>query len=122
MSLPLILSLAGIQFVIQYVAWDIFKDSTKSLLDRINKMFNKQVADKAGSIIIIAENIGISLLVLAFTAAGTIAGITNLFASAILGVVMFWQMGKLSMPVSVCELIDKIKMSLKGDEMYAAYN
>ena len=111
MSIGLLITLTGVQFVIQATFWELIKDPTMAFIKSLDRHFSEQTQRKAGSIILIAENIGISLLVLAFTSVGVIAGITNLFASALLGLFMYHSLHGINKE----PLIDRIMKVVKGE-------
>lgn len=112
MSIGLILTLTGVQFVVQTTLWGLVEDYTMSFIKSLDKHFSEQTQRKVGSIILIAENIGISLLVLAFTSVGVIAGITNLFASALLGILMYRSLKGINKE----PLINRIMKVVKGEQ------
>ena len=95
------LALFLIQLVIQVVLYNslkcfLFEYVIKYILKAIyytTKDINKMT--KAYGIILLFENIGISIIVSWFTSAGLYAGITNLGASCILGLYMMYDVNKL---------------------------
>ena len=85
----LFLGLLAVQFIIQLIAYK----QIKKILDKlINLRVKKHVKHESFIAFIKYEfiilNILISVAVFTFTAAGLIAGMTNLFASVLLGLVM----------------------------------
>ena len=100
MSIMILLLIALMQFVIQallyftsvFFLYKIIHWLTKVLcllVGRCQENYNRVIV-----LLLLVYNIAISCLVLAFTGIGVYAGISNLFASALLGVVMCWQFKK----------------------------
>ena len=116
MSIGLILTLTGVQFVIQATLWGLIEDPTMNFIKSLDNHFKRETQKKLGSIILIAENAGISLLVLLFTSVGVIAGITNLFASALLGLVMFHELKNVNKETFFQRVIKSVKNSLFPEE------
>lgn len=89
MSSELFLGFFAIQFVVQTILYF-------QIARRINKMITKckwfslTQLKQIINIAMIVENILISMLVMAFTAAGAASGLSNLGASCLLGVIMYF--------------------------------
>lgn len=109
MSTTLILMLTGVQFVIQFTIWEQFREPLLNGLKRLDSHFSQKTQERIGSIVLIAANIGISLLVISFTSIGVIAGITNLFASAVLGLIMYKELKSMNKEPLINRILKFIK-------------
>ena len=88
--------LLAAQFLIQYVLYRQIRFTLYWCMSAADDIFNGDmvVIKKTAWIVAIISNVGISLLVKYFTAAGSIAGISNLTASVVLGLFMAYDLNK----------------------------
>ena len=95
MSMSVILLCLLCQFVIQLALYKSIKKVYDNTLGRfLSKKIKEDKQEKVQEAMFICLNFAISWLVACFTAAGAIAGITNLAASVLLGVVMYYDIQK----------------------------
>ena len=106
MSNQLFFVILIIQFVVQLVLYYQVRFLVFYVGLFTSKVSNKdlKITSKSMFITALALNIIISLFVKLFTASGAVTGITNLFASTILGLIMYYD---------IVRVINKIKKEIK---------
>lgn len=110
MSITLLLAVTLIQFVVQYV---LYHPIRLWLYERHSKYLNT-LSFLPKELFII--NIGCTILVGLLTGVGLITGITNLFASAILGLVMKIQMDRYKKSLLNGSYYEKLKKKKQQEQ------
>ena len=112
MSIEILLLITVIQFAIQYGLYVL----PRNWCFRLHSMFPTTIGMVKYELI--AINIFVSIFVKIFTAAGAIVGITNLFASCLLALIMTYQYRRYKADILSGRYYDKLKEKMEAKAIF----